>query len=271
MSLMYLKPKGDVMRESVPTEQRFVKKVDYLKEGGILTWFFAEKYPEKQLVYPEMFAVLNPLKKTIPALLRVIKENTLAKILLVLMLIVPGARRLRLLCIKAFTDIFWSGLRFVALQPSHLCPSAKEVRRTLLEIFKDHPDQILVEQLTDCVALFWEYDNAYRYRGQDVAGIVQKEAFLTNPAKELGRVFDEYIKRELEIKGKAKMFKNVAVIFMYIPKYRTLAKQFMSVVNLEKLKLDEGDRYWCYHRTDYNADGLTIYQRLRKRSLMKLT
>lgn len=270
-NLLYLKPKGDVMRATFPTENRFIKKVEYLKEGGVRSWFIGEKYPEKQLVYPEMFAVLNPFKRVLPALFKLIKKSPLAKILLVIAFICPGTRKLRSELLEMYGNVFWSGLALVAFKPEYLCPSAHELHRALMGILKEGKNKASLEQIIECLVLFWEYDNAYRYRGQDFAGILDKQNFLKKPITEAKRAFDEYLKRELILKDKTKMFKLAITLVLSIPKYRRLARAIVTEIDFDKVKLDEGDRYWCYHRTDYNADGLDLYTRMRKRAMMKLS
>lgn len=266
---MYLKPKGDIMRETVPAINRMAKEVKYPKGGGVLTYFWNEKFPEKQLVYPEMFAILNPIKRTIPVFLRLLKESHLAKFLFALSFILPGAKKLRGLVLKHFAGTAWCGLRFVAFLPEHYCPSGKELRRALIAVF---PGKGHVEELIDIACLFWEYDNAYRCFGQDVAGIINKEAFLAHPAKEAKRVADEFLRRIVDknIVLKAKPFTKLAPLVMYIPKYRKLARRIVAEIDFEKVKMDLGDRYWTYPRTDYNVDGMCLVDRMMKRQLMKL-
>jgi hypothetical protein len=266
--MMYLKPKGEVMRSSISAMNRFTKKVEYLKDGGVLTYFWGEAYPEKQLVYPEMFPVLNPVKRVLPAFLRAIKRSHLLKFLLALSFL-PGGKTLRRELKSFYVSVFWSGMHLVAFKPEHYCVSGKELRRALIETF-GAAENSENEQLIDIVCLFWEYDNAYRTRGQDFFGIIDRRAFLLDPVKEATRVLVEYSKRDLVLREKINLFRPLILFLLYLPKTRKAACKFINLVDLEKLKLDLADRYWCYHRTDYNADGLPLSERMKKRNLMKL-
>lgn len=267
MSLMYIKPKGDIMREDCPTEKRFTKRVDYLKSGGVETWFWGEKYPEKQLVYPEMFAVLNPMKKSLAKIVTILRQSHAAKLGVVLLL----SKKLRSVLFHEWVNIFWSGLRFMAFLPQHYCISGRELRRALVATFPITDPQ--VEQAIDCLCLFWEYDNAYRCRGQDLFAIINKEAFIKQPLRETRRVLDECIKRETDVNCRAKVvqLKPLALLVMCLPKYRKLARKFIAGCDFEKMKMDAADRYWTLHRSDYNIEGLSLEERMLKRHLMKLS
>lgn len=267
MSLMYLKPKGEIMREALPAMKRVTKKVEYLKGGGVLTWFYGEPYPQKQLVYPEMFAILNPVKRVVPNFFRLLKKGLLIKFLAGLCFILPGGKKLRINLFKTYVDIFWSGLAIVAFKPEHYCKSAKEVRRALLKVL---PQEEYIERLVDMFCLFWEYDDAYRVRFQDWFHILDQEKFLMNPNKELKRAFQIYLKRELAIKEKANFFKWLPLA-LYVPKYRRIAKEFIAELDFSKVRMDEGDFYWSLNRTDYDTQGLNLETRMRKRALMKLS
>ena len=262
-NIMYLKPKSEAMRVEYPAEKRFVSKIEYPKEGGILSWFEGERYPEKQLVYPEMFAILNPVKRFPINSLKLLKNSRLAVFLVILGSILPGCRKLKRMALEMVIDMFWCGLHYVALQPNYYCRSAREIRRTALPYFKNI-------RLLDTLCLVWEYDNAYRCRFQDFFGILNQANFLLNPRRELKRTIIEYKKRELShsISQKFKMidFAINAIIFFYGKKI----KRFIEDLDFEKVRMDIGDRYWTYHRLDYNVDGLDLIERMRKKSLMKL-
>jgi hypothetical protein len=273
-AVLILKPKSEAMIYEGTTERRFVERIEYPPEGGILTWFENETYPDKQLVYPEMFVLMDTFKRSMPATLRLLKTSFLAKVFLVLAFIIPGSKRFREKVISTYVDIIWTGLVKVALKPSYLCKSGREIRRTLLTILKERKSRIegRYEQLIEAVCLFWEYDNYYRALGQDMAGIFNKESFLNNPSKELTRVIEESMRRNpaAPVRKKIKLmlfFLNIILIF---PSNRRLTKDFIKELDLEKIKMDTGDRYWSYHRTDYNVDGLDLIDRMRKRHLMKM-
>lgn len=268
MAIMILKPKEEAMMASYPAEERFVRKVEYPPEGGILSWFHGERYPEKQLVYPEMFGVLNPIKRGIMNAIRLLKDSHLAKFLLILSVIFPGGKKLRERILIYYADMVWCGLCQVALKPEYLCQSARELRRAALTVVEGSKMKGTWEQIINTICLIWEYDNAYRCRAQDAAGIIDKEKFLERPIKEIKRTFEIYSKRDLILKEKNNLVKWLFLIICLVKKKTAIA--FMRELDLEKLKMDVGDRYWTYHRTDYNVDGLDLIDRMRKRSLMRL-
>lgn len=284
--LMYLKPKNEAMVAEYPAEKRFVSRVEYPKEGGILTWFHNERYPEKQLVYPDMFAVLNPVKRSVLVPIRLLKNSRLAQLFFVLMFILPGGAYLRKLLFILYTDTFHAGLQLVALKPDYYCTAMREVHRAGHTYISNNNLNFKREDIWKVglkghlphetavffFCLFFEYDNAYRYRFQDIAGIFSKESFLKNPKQEVKRVINEYKKRELidSVARNIGFLQNAILFLLTIPKIKRHIVGFIKELDVEKLRLDDCDRYWSYHRLDYNVEGMDLIDRMRRKSLMKL-
>lgn len=256
-NILIIKPKSEAMVADYPTEKRIVEKIVYPENGGILSYFFNHKFPEKQLVYPEMFVGLNIFKRSLMNSIHLLKQSHLIKLLLILIL---PFRKLKQRIIESYVNMFWAGLNLVALKPNYYCDAGRELRRVLITLTNNPSYLTLIEM----GLLFFEYDNAYRYRIQDFAGIINKNLFLNNPTEELKHSIKEYKKREFILEEKVNLFKYIYLLF-YIPKYKNLAKQFIRELDLERVKLSTEDRYWCYHRLDYDFDGLELLARMDKR------
>lgn len=284
-NLMVLKPKSEAMLGRYPAEKRFVTEVKYPKDGGILSYFQNEKYPEKQLVYPEIFGFLNPFKRSLTFVLN-ISKGIVGKIFLVCFVLCIVNKKFRRAVFNRYSEMFWNGWYVVGIEDKYFCPAARELLRVGLEFVEDNRMCANCGECKNCedyragtrfclmVAAFVECDNAYRYRVQDFFGILDKEKFLINPKLEFSRAINEFKNREQIgkqwLEGKIGGLVKVFNLLLHIPKFKELIITFFEKIDFKKVRLDQGDRYWCYHRTDYNADGLDLIDRMRKRSLMRL-
>lgn len=284
-NLMILKPKSEAMLGKHSAEKRFVSKIEYPKDGGILSYFNNERFPEKQLVYPEIFGFLNPFKRSLIFFLN-ISKGFVGKIFLSTFIICLANKKFRRLAFIRYVEMFWTGWHVVGIEDSYFCPSARELLRVSLSFVEDNrscgncgackncEDYIVKTRFCSMVAAFLECDNAYRYRMQDFFGILDKDNFLKKPRAEFNRAIKEFGRREQLGKewlgGKINGLVSVFNFILLFPRYKTLITSFIAELDFEKVRLDLGDRYWCYHRTDYNADGLDLIDRMRRRSLMRL-
>ena len=268
-NLMILKPKSEAMLGRYSAEQRYVSDVKYPPEGGILSYFTNERFPEKQLVYPEIFGFLNPFKRSMTFLPSIL-SSMLGKIVVFLFLIFCLNKKFRKLIVERYTEMFWSGWYVVGIEHQYFCTAARELRRSAIAQMPSK--NLYIERLITMVVAFFECDNAYRYRMQDFFGIVNKNKLLLNPSKEITRALNEFSKREQNgqdwLSGKIAGLVSLFKILILIPKYKKLFLSFITELDFDKVRLDIMDRYWCYHRTDYNADGLDLIDRMKKRQLL---
>lgn len=137
----------------------------------------------------------------------------------------------------------------------------------------------IIDKVVLAFGMFLECDDSYRYRVQDILGELQKEKFYKNPSKELGRLF--YVlhergysdvrktRRESAHDGVAERVAPLviglrAALFLF-PSWKRVAKRFIVEIDLEKVRLDEGDRYHCMVRPDYKYGGIPFEERLAER------
>lgn len=107
-------------------------------------------------------------------------------------------------------------------------------------------------------------DMAYRNRAQDVFPLVNKDNLRKNPRKELLRVLDISIERELTSqKNKMKMVRKLVSVGMLLKPIRKLITDFFLELNFERIKPDINDRYWTANRFEYNYEGKTYEERMR--------
>ena len=122
-----------------------------------------------------------------------------------------------------------------------------------------------IAHLGEFLCLFLEHDTAYKIPLQDIIPLLNKEALLKNPRKEIMRLFDICIERATEhgILGKAKEMKKLLnVLFIISPFSLKFTKEFLYDLDLEKIKPDKYDLYFSYKRRGYSIQGLSLDERL---------
>lgn len=112
------------------------------------------------------------------------------------------------------------------------------------------------------VMAIFEYDVAWRYRVQDVAGEVKD---FTNPRKELKRLYLIWVKREQDgIKetrdtwntyDRAKKLLTPLLWLLLIPKVKKAFKETVKQIDFNKIKMDDNDRYYVSFWHGYSFGG----------------
>ncbi len=110
-------------------------------------------------------------------------------------------------------------------------------------------------KVRDIVCMFLEFDNAYRFRFQDVIVQLDKVNLKKNPGGEVARLLTLMQSREVtqEIRDTWTLVKTF--LPWYLRLNRSLSAKIVGVLNsldLNKLELDAGDKQFCEKRKDYS-------------------
>lgn len=156
------------------------------------------------------------------------------------------------------------------LEDGYYCKFAKEVRKAVKTfLMAIGVEEDVADHSGEIFACFFEYDNAYRTRPQDLASETTKEALLTNLPKELDRLISIQATRETVPNGGqevVKRFRAAAKVLKYawwFPKTRKALKQAIEAVDLEKCRMDEADIYHTILYGDYNVGGKVLEERIK--------
>lgn len=116
----------------------------------------------------------------------------------------------------------------------------------------------------EVVSHIFEYDSAYRARLQDMANEAKSDILRRSPIKEISRLLDLMCEREIQHAQLPKKYKTAFRAFKVLllhPRIRRTFNKAIRELDLDKLRFDEGDRYWTYQRTDYQIAGIPVQQR----------
>lgn len=161
-------------------------------------------------------------------------------------------------------ELFYAGVftlfRFLEryrLKQNKYCTAVREVYRAFSETKIKGEDEKMKEfrlMLRLVICMILEFDNAYRYRAQDIFPEIDKEKLKKNSIKELHRVIDIMAQREntQTIKDSCFLLKKfVSWYLRFDRKLLNMVKEILLEVNLKQVSLDEMDKSYCLVRKDY--------------------
>ncbi len=233
-------------------------KID-VNEDGIFQWLKGAEYPQKGMPQAEAIFAVNVAKRLFIHSLRFASE---------LWYILPIFMTKRSLESKiwAFNEISIKIISPYILIPQLLTPLARELGRFstnfLLNIGISEKTSLDFGKI---IATMFEYDNAYRFRVQDLFTASSKEQIQNNPYKEICRLLDISKERDYDVVSKKfRYIKPILWIAFKIPRIRKAFITTFDVINFSKLQFDEIDNYWVAMRTDYNFYGMEAQERADK-------
>ena len=147
------------------------------------------------------------------------------------------------------------------LPEQELCESAREILRTGRK-FTDTEKQF---KALWCVVMFWQLDDAYKFRGQDVGENLNKDALQKNVRKEIIRLIKLGLSREVaqseEHKKKWKYLLWIVSFILLFSNVKRMVRNFLMELDINKIRPDLIDRYWMSRYFDYDFNGETLETR----------
>src|SRR3990167_2401222 len=171
-----------------PKDTQSLNRVEYPDEGGILTYLGENIYPYRGFPFAEFVERIDLTKKLsrgfLSGLYHELKGNTLK-----LVLLLPA-----LWVFKKFVHsaiyAFYRIVERSRIKPGMYCQAIRELHRAFTDdsYTEDGKTRQLRHRLGDLLCMVLEFDNAYRFRFQDVIAHLDKPNLKKNPVKELIRL-----------------------------------------------------------------------------------
>lgn len=252
-------------------ENRFV-----LEDGSIMTKLQGCTYLYKG--YPDS-RVMKALSAPKDLLWMIADLFTGFKILIVLsgLLFIISRKLARKKLLKFLDIIFKLGYKSLqkwVIDEKHYCQSAKEVYRASNKaiglLHKDIRES--VGKIRDIITMSCEFDTVYRFPMQDIFGELNKENLNKNPKKEVCRLLDILLTREVlgDQRNKYVKIRKMINIILLSPKARKMVLAFFNEIDVEKVKLDEADWYYCLQRHLYDYRGVPVQDRVDEKKRIDL-
>src|SRR3990167_2723275 len=224
--------------------------------------------------YPngEIMDRLAPLKR---AIMEDIREKMTAPFVYYLpFFILLHKKKLIRSIIYKYAFIYMADLERHEFPLSEFSPVEREVIRAGLKLtnditekrYRDHSYKMMAQKLVYFIAMFFQSDNAYCLRVQDIGGEVVKSNVELDVIREVRRLFDIAIERENEIViSKTKTIKRLLLTAMYLSKpIRMFVRELLLELDYAKIRPDNDDWYFMLNRRGYNFGGLSHEVRLKE-------
>lgn len=226
-------------------------RVEFPAAGGVITYMEGYDHPYKGFPFFEFVDSIDFMKKTMRAMMssfyHSLKEKKW-KFLIAPFFIGELS--------NALIYTFYKRIERFRIKPIRHCDAIRELHRAFTDKSKDET----VTMVRDIMCMILEFDNAYRFRFQDVFVELDKNKLKKNPGKELARLLELMMTREKtqEIKDTWTLVKYF--LPMYLLVNRKLRQQVIDVLgdlDTQKVKLSIEDESFCLTRKDYQF-GFTL-------------
>jgi len=234
------------INNSLLNERQFVNSTTHFElvpYQGLLRYVEGAPYPAKGVPTPNAIFAINQVKTLVklaskysPFLILVKKETLL----------------------KDFNLLFDKLFQPYIIKEEYLCPTAFYTQRFITNFLMNLG---LDPQISQTTAHILEYDDAYRYRFQDIINEADLSQLQISPRKEIKRLINIYKQREENQVVKDKLEKLITPILylLLIPKVK---KAFIQAIpHIKGIRPDPADLYWMSIRNDYLFGGKTYEER----------
>lgn len=218
-------PKMYSTKEGALPMMRVLRVID--TDDDTLTIIEGAKHPYRGAPYPEIIVALNPIK----AFLRVGMRALLNPLVLIGYLISMKQNKKALVHLVKVTDVL-----VVHFAQYRLSRGSRE----LMRVFSDNSFFGLIARLLIYV---WEYDSAYRYRGQFLLHLLGDKTYT------LTQAIDECIKREKNSSLLPK-WKQFRIMSIFVTK--KMVNNFIYRFYYHRVAPDILDMYWMKMSKGFN-------------------
>lgn len=240
---------SEVIKETNP-----LIRVEFPQNGGVLTYMEGYELPYKGFPYFEFVDRIDWMKKTTRAFLSALYHSFKGKRKFLLIALLPAVWFLKYF-VHAGIYVFYRMVERFRIKALRYSDCIRELHRAF-SLPRDKEKIKTVElryMLRDLVCMILEFDNAYRYRMQDILPEINQQEIKKNTIKELKRLFTIMQERERtqEIRDTWKLVKLGLIYLKFDRELKNILADALSQVNLEKIKLSFEDIQFCKARKDY--------------------
>jgi hypothetical protein len=242
-------------------------KVEMPPEGGVLTYMTGYNEPYQGFPYHELVISMELIKKMTKGFksgfYHYLWKWFEGKYWQPMILLTSPFYRVYS---RAELHTCWRYLERHKIRPNRYCRSMREVYRafSIPVIGENNDAREIRERIRDLACMHLEFDNAYRFRFQDTIVNIDKANFKKNPVKEMLRMFDILIEREIkqEVKDSWKLTKIMVEYLRYDKTVLKIYRNLIENMNLEECALDNRDWPFCEFRKDFTFVNKNFIQKL---------
>lgn len=239
----------------VVQESNALEKVEYPAEGGMLTYMSGHEYPYRGFPFVEVVEKIDAMKKLSKGALSGFYHSLRSFNPILWITLIPSLWVFKSL-IAASVYTFYRLIERSRIKRTHYSQAVRELYRAFNtpRHNEDEKTRELRLQLKDLVCMVLEFDNAYRFRMQDILEGLDKVSLKKNPAKEITRLLEVMMSRETtqEISDTWKLVRMFVSVYLRLDrKFLWMVADVLAEVDIEKIKLTAEDVHFCSKRKDY--------------------
>ena len=239
-----------------------VERIIEPPEGGTFMKFVGCEYYYKGLTDQKVIDILYFPKRRLRNLISFL--TTKWGITLSILLFPFRKRMLIFLAEQYLKDIYLPSLiKYLYISEKKYSISVREIWRVstlFIGNVKIERIQDILFKFRNILCMIIEVDMAYRWILQDILPLINKESLRANSIYEIERVLDILCERADD--ARFGEMKKVLILLLRVSKStRKLVVRFLLELDLNKIKLDNADYYFCLGRGDYKFRGKSIEER----------
>lgn len=235
-----------------PKDIKPLQRVEFPKEGGIQTYMQDIEYPYAGYPFYEFVDKVDIFKKVARAFLSGMYHSLKSQWKIRFLTLIPSIWVAKCL-VRAGIYVFYKNIERFRIKPIKYCKAVRELYRS----FTENTSGELSYQLRDVLCMVLEFDNAYRFRFQDII----TELYQNNDiVKELDKMFMIMQSRERTqfIHDTWTLFRlTVKYYLKYDKELKLIIDNVLKNINIDEVKFTKADKYYCLRRQDYNFGFIT--------------
>lgn len=238
-----------------------IEKILINSDKGILVYYKDVPFPRKGFPTPESVGAANVVKRVFIESIKTFSKKQFIISWFLLFFSKGSIEKLLL----SFNRISYGVMSHYILKPEYMSPLASEFQGIIyMSLVKFGISKGTSRQFAKIFGSLIDYDNAYRYRLEDLFTETSRELMMEDPRREFKKILKIFLERERmwTVSNKFKnIYKLIALPLMF-SSVRYSLKEALRHCEFERLQFDDIDRYWCSMRTDYNYFGKPYGERM---------
>lgn len=244
-----------ILPSEVPKDKSTLERVEFPDEGGVLTYMEGHSQPFRGFPYYEFVDSIDKIKKIGKAQLSGLYHQVYKGNKLKLLTLLPAYWVFkRIFYVELY--MFYRLVERFRLKERRYCQAVRELVRCF-----NLPDPSLKMatwevrmMMRDLLAMLLEFDNAYRFRFQDLMDDYDAKAWANHPVREIKRIIKIASAREKtqELRDFWSLAKILSNVLYFDQELRRVVSHVFSQLDPEKVRLTKEDKHYCAPRLDYN-------------------
>lgn len=237
----------------VPHDVHPLRLVEFPEEGGVLTHMDGYDAPYRGFPFYEFVDKIDLIKKISRAFLSGMYHGLKDKKWRFITFI-PSLWAAKLF-LRVGVFVFYRVIERFRIKRVCFSQPIRELHRAMTMSFSTkESERTFQQQLRDLTCMVLEFDNAYRYRFQDVIVEVRQESCKKHVISECVRLLGVLQSREKTV-DISDTWKLVKLFFSFYLRFDRSTRKFiegtLTELKKDEVKLSEEDKFFCKPRKDY--------------------